>query len=66
MAQEASRTLEKDVYFAGIRTRRRKSPRQSLITHKTRLSRDDDGREVRPERVDAGARLRGDDVNDRN
>ena len=66
MAQEASRTLEKDVYFAGIRTRRRKSPRQSLITHKTRLSRDDDGREVRPERLHTMTRLRGDDVDDGN
>ena len=37
---------------------------QSLITHKTRLIRDDNRRQVRPERVDAVARLRGDDVDD--
>ena len=44
--------------------RTRTSPTQFLITHETKLIRDDNRREVRPERVDAGARLRGDDVDD--
>ena len=43
---------------------RRLRDKVQLITHKTRLIRDDDRRQVRPERVHTIARLRGDDVDD--
>ena len=60
------RLLKTPFIFARTRRAAPKVATSTVDNNKTRLIRGDDGREVRPERVDASARLRGDDVDDRN